>query len=542
MAYFSLNCPLEDCQFVTKQEKRLLEHLSFEHCLDPELAYIQHVCAGRPPLCECGCGERTPWLGWKRGHGKFLRGHNARVYTAFSDPGTIQKCVESRLEGFREGRHRPWNAGLTSETDRRVAASSQKAGATLKQRYSSGELVSWQVGLTAETDSRLRKMAESKADQYASGAARPWNEGLTKDVSPALARASQRISEAYDRRLAGKRLAPQVVEERVASAGFNLLSEDYRSRKGSRFRVRCRSCGGVQERTLYSIEETQKCFLCSPRETAGHLELLEFVRRLAPDALSNDRTVISPLELDIVVPSARLAVEFNGLYWHCEAHRGRAYHEDKTHQAREAGYRLVHVFEDEWRDRRPIVESMLRYRLRGAERSVGARKCRLVEVERRGREAFFQANHIDGDVKSTAAWGLFLGEELLACLSVRRPLHRRWARRLEVARFAVLSGCSVPGALSRLSSAALQESRSRGLEGLMSYVDTRYGDGSGYLASGYTLHSRTGPTFWWTDFNRRLNRFQFRADSQRGLAEEEVAALAGVTKIWGCDQLVVTLE
>lgn len=172
---------------------------------------------------------------------------------------------------------------------------------------------------------------------------------------------------------------------------------------------------------------------------------------------------------------------------------------------------------------------------------MGARECRLVEVDRQIREPFFQANHIDGDVKSTAAWGLFLGNELLASLSVRRPLHRRWSRRLEVARFSVLTGCSVPGALSRLSRAALQESRSRGLEGLVSYVDTRYGDGSGYLASGYTLHSRTGPTFWWTDFNSRLNRFQFRADPRRGLSEEQIASEAGVTKLWGCDQLVVTL-
>lgn len=268
MAYSSLKCPIEGCQFETRQEKRLLEHMSSAHDLDPEQAYVEHIRRGKPGLCECGCGEGAPWFGWKRGYGKFLRGHNARVHTAFSDPDVIKKCVEARLDGYKEGRHRPWNSGLTAETDGRVAASSERAGETLRERYASGELVSWQTGLTSETDPRLGRMAATKIEQYASGEVRPWNEGLTKETSTSLARAAHGISQAYDRRMAGKRLAPEVVEARVSSAGFDLLGDDYRSRKGSRFQVRCRSCGSVQERTLYSIEETGKCFVCSPKETA----------------------------------------------------------------------------------------------------------------------------------------------------------------------------------------------------------------------------------------------------------------------------------
>lgn len=542
MAYSNLRCPIKGCEFETRQEKRLLEHLSHLHDLDPEQAYIKHVREGRPGLCECGCGEEVPWLGWKKGYGKFLRGHNARVHTAFSDPEVIRKCVEARVEGHREGRHRPWNAGLTAEIDSRVATSREKAGETLRERYASGELVSWQTGLTAETDPRIGRMAATKMQQYASGEVRPWNEGLTKETSPSLLRASQGISQAYDRRMAGKRLAPEIVEGRVSSAGFDLLGDDYRSRKGSRFRVRCRSCGAVQERTLYSIEETGKCFVCCPKETSGHLELLEFVSGLAPDAVSNDRTVISPLELDIVVPSARLAIEFNGLYWHSEAHRGRTYHSDKTHMAAEGGYRLLHVWEDEWRDRRAIIESMVRHRLGCDTRRVGARSCEVVELRPDERKEFLDRSHIDGDIPTSDAWGLTFQGELVACLSVRRPGHRKWSDRLEVARFAVSSRCSVPGALSRLSRQALRHSQETGRRGLMSYVDTRYGDGVGYLSAGYTQHSRTGPTFWWSDFNQRFNRFRYRADPERGLSEAQVAAEAGVSKVWGCDQLVMTLE
>lgn len=541
MAYSSLNCPIAGCGFSSRQEKKLIDHVSSSHDLDPEALYIDHVLAGAAPVCGCGCGSKPAWLGWKAGHSKLLRGHNARIYTAFSNPEIIKKCVISRIEGHQDGRHQPWNTGLSTANDPRLAASREKASKTLKELYSSGKLTSWQTGLCAENDPRLRKSSETKKANFASGVTKSWNKGLTKETNEALSSAAQKISIAYNKRLMGKRLSSDEIETRIDTIGFDLVDDNYKSRKGSHLSVRCRKCHGIQQRTLYSIESTEKCFLCSPRETAGHAEILEFIRSMAPDTLSNDRQIISPLELDIAVPSRRLSVEFNGLYWHSEIHRGRDYHADKTRAATDAGYRLIHIFEDEWRERRPIIESMLRHRLGLPLRKVGARQCQVVKVNSKERAEFFKRSHIDGDVGASGSWGLRRDGELLACLSIRRPVHKKWSRRLEVARFAALPDTAVHGALSRLSAAALQKAHAHGLEGLMSYVDTRYGDGRGYLSSGYKLHSRTGPTFWWTDFNSRFNRFSYRADPSRGLTEAQVANEAGVTKVWGCDQLVMLM-
>ena len=541
MAYSILSCPIAGCDFSSRQEKKLIDHVSSSHNLDPEALYIDRVLAGVAPVCGCGCGSKPAWLGWKAGHSRLLRGHNARVYTAFSDPEIIDKCVKSRIEGHQDGRHRPWNTGLSADDDTRLAASREKASKTLKELYSSGKLTSWQTGLSAERDPRLQKSSETKRANFASGVTKSWNKGLTKKTNESLSSAARKISNAYSKRLMGKRLSPDDIKTRIGTIGFDLINDDYKSRKGSHLSVRCRKCQGIQQRTLYSIESTEKCFLCSPRETVGHAEILEFIRNLAPDTLSNDRQVISPFELDIVVPSHRLSVEFNGLYWHSEIHRGRDYHADKTRRATGAGYRLIHIFEDEWRERRPIIESMLRHRLGLPLRKIGARQCQVVKISPGERAEFFKRSHIDGDVRASGSWGLKRDGELLACLSTRRPVHKKWSRRLEVARFAALPGVALHGALSRLSAAALQEAHTRGLEGLISYVDTRYGDGHGYLSSGYKLHSRTGPTFWWTDFNSRFNRFSYRADPSRGLTEAQVASEAGVTKVWGCDQLVMIM-
>jgi hypothetical protein len=65
-------------------------------------------------------------------------------------------------------------------------------------------------------------------------------------------------------------------------------------------------------------------------ESRAQLEIYDFVRSLAPDAVLSDRTVIAPKELDIWVPSSKFAIEFNGLFWHSETVLGDPmYHQNK---------------------------------------------------------------------------------------------------------------------------------------------------------------------------------------------------------------------
>lgn len=535
MGMTTLACP--SCGYTTKQAARLAKHLKEAHSLDPEVAYVQHVLGGAPKTCACGCGGKLKWKDWRHGYtSDFVRGHNARIDSCFGDPQFQAAQTEARTEAYRSGRLSVWNSGLTKE-DPRILSSSIKAAETIKRKYASGELVSWQAGLTADDDERLARMASTKRKMHEKGDIQPWNLGLTKETSDALAAAGRKISAAFKRREIGKRLSREEVRERVTGAGYSILGDDgYKSRKGTAILVRHNHCGHVQERTLYSLEETDFCPGCSPKESRGQLEIAEFIRGLGVRVEVSDRNVLAPKELDVWVPDHDLAVEFNGLFWHTEQFLDKGYHSEKTRLCREKGISLLHVWEDEWRDKRPIVESMIKHRLGLAAESVGARKCELVEIDARSRKAFFERSHIDGDVAAKRAWGLFHEGELVAALSVRRPFHRKWSNRLEVARFAVALGWSVPGALSRLSKAALRFCEQSGAVGLLSYLDERLSTGAGWKPSGWRLDSISGPTFWWTDNKRRINRFRVRANTAKGMTQKQAAATAGVKKIWGCNQ------
>ena len=534
-----ISCPF--CDLSSKHEKKIDLHLRAEHSTTLESAFVQIKLNGTPFTCLCGCGEPTTFNGWRLGYTNFVKGHNTRVDSVFSHQDVIKKCVKSRADSFAQGKYTSWNAGLTKETSEKVAEMSEKISESLQKYYDSPDTTSWQTGLTKETDDRIRQASETKKSLFSSGQLSSWNEGLTKKTDKRLALIGSKISKQYKKREAGARLSPGAVKIRVEKANFTLLEDNYQTRR-TILCVMCNVCGTKQNKTLYSLLGIFACSHCRPRESKALIEIFEFVESLGASARLSDRKLISPKEVDVIIPDKNLAIEFNGLFWHSEKYTPKNYHADKTTMCEQVGYQLIHIFGDEWKNKQDIVKSMLSHRLGCTKRRVGARQCDIRSVNSFDRKAFFNENHIDGDTAAFHAIGLYRGNELLVCLSLRRPFHKKWQDRLEIGRFAQKRHTSVSGALSRLLSAAKKIARDKKKKGLLSYVDTRYGDGHGYLAAGFEQVSKTNGTFWWTDSYQRFNRFKFRADRARGMTERQVAQEAGVTKIYGCPQLVMTID
>lgn len=124
-----------------------------------------------------------------------------------------------------------------------------------------------------------------------------------------------------------------------------------------------------------------RCMICHPRNfgvSRAEKDFVEFLKGFGFSLLEHDRSVIGPYELDAYIPEKKLAFEFNGMFWHSEqAGKDRNYHLEKTRLCGEKGIRLVHVFEDEWRDGRAIAESRIKDMLGVHENTVFARKCSI---------------------------------------------------------------------------------------------------------------------------------------------------------------------
>lgn len=537
MAYAELICRV--CELKFKQEKRFTEHMSSAHGITADESYYCSV-NGAPPTCSCGCQTKLTWRGWKLGYPtSYVRGHNASDDTVFRSKA--HELAKKRRENYRSGKNRAWNAGLTRRSSEKLDQIYDRVSTTLKQRYESGDLIPWQE--KRDPSESFKKISETKKKLAAEGLLTPWNAGLTKETDDRIAYVSQKIRQSYatNGRFAGRRIRPSEFESRfsIALNVFEPLvdwNKFYRV-KLDRFEVRCRTCREVSTKTLYMLETCPVCHICNPVSSKPQLEIFDYVSSFGFKPVLGDRSKVPGYELDVHVEDMGLAIELNGLYWHDENHRGRTYHADKTATCMEAGIRIIHVFSDEWQFKRPIVESIIKHSLGRSSVKIDARSCSIRQLTPTERKQFFEANHLDGDVKATFAAGLVRDEKIISAISLRKPIHSKHWSNLEVARFCSAIDTTVRGALGRLTKFALAYANSRGINSLLSYVDTRFGSGAGYERCGWKCIGKTPPRFWWTDNVHRYDRFSCRADNKSGMTESQVAAQRGVRKIWGCENL-----
>jgi hypothetical protein len=547
VAYLRLQCPR--CEVAFGQESRLLGHLTADHAITDHLAlFLQLHHAGVHPTCECssGCSSQVRWAGWKKGFtSRYARGHNARVDSVWLDEDRRKEFRAKRLEGLASGRTKAWNDGLTKETDTRIADSALKASNTLNEGYASGRLVDWRVGAEDKAHAVASRSSETKRRKFASGATVSWNQGQSKHTSSVITEIGRKISATMctNPGSSSKRFKLDELAVLIAPAlkqgKLTLLTDltTYRN-KYQRLSLQCTECSSLQDKSLMMLLATPKCFACHPKESVGQLELYDFVRSLAPDAVLSDRgSLPNNLEVDVLVPSHKLAIEYDGLWWH-GAERQDDFHRSqrKMQACTDAGLRFMVVYEDEWRDKRSLVQDMIRHRLRMHLQTLDARKLKVVQVNSKHARAFLDANHLDGHTPAHVTCGLVdVNGALVAVASLRRPFHRSHGNVFELARACTLVGTTIRGWLGKLTHALCDHARKAGKDALITYVDNRVGTGSGYLASGWELvKANTGPRFWWTDYVSRIDRFAYRADKGRGMSQQEVADEAGVVQIFGC--------
>jgi hypothetical protein len=309
------------------------------------------------------------------------------------------------------------------------------------------------------------------------------------------------------------------------------------------FDLRCDKCGYVFTRTpqcfqpsKFNVEVCNQCFPRAPRSNA-EIALGEFVQSIVSDTiLYNDIELIKPLELDIFLPERGIAIEYCGLYWHSELQgKSRWYHRKKMDLCSEKNVRLITVFEDEWINKRPIIEGMLR-NLFGAENTkTDARKCLIAAIEADVANKFVNENHIQGRGRSNARYGLFLDRELLAVMTFSKSEISRGLEGWEINRFCTKIGFNVRGGASRLFSAFLKEHTP---EKVLSYADLRWGTGNVYRNLGFERVGITVPNYWYfrPDEMRRLHRYSLRKTGADpiDMTEWQIRQQQGWNRIWDC--------
>lgn len=282
--------------------------------------------------------------------------------------------------------------------------------------------------------------------------------------------------------------------------------------------------------------------------SAAEKELLDFIQeRVDNPVLANDRKVLNGQELDIYLPEQKLAIEFNGLYWHSEdAGKGKWYHRSKWAGCKEQGIQLIQIWEDDWNRNPEMIKGMLAHKLGSAQRKVYARKTQVTLIPQKGANIFLEANHIQGGVDGSIRVGLTCDDELVALLVLKQEPGTQ-GRVLNLLRFA--TSRQIPGGFTKLLKAVI--STHPMVEEIITFSDNAISDGGLYQNNGFTAVKDLPPDYSYVvngsrehKFNYRISRF--KADNgllyEEGLSESELARLNNLPKIWDCGKIKWSLR
>lgn len=267
-------------------------------------------------------------------------------------------------------------------------------------------------------------------------------------------------------------------------------------------------------------------------------ELASFIEGLGFEVVKNDRSTICPLELDILIPSMSIAIEYNGLFWHSETYKKHSYHHDKWKACDEVDIRLLQIWEDDWRDRREVVKSMLRAKLGVATIAgrVFARKCSIDIVGADEADKFLDKNHLIGSRVNSVHLGLYHGGDLVALCSFARrgEVH-------ELVRYA--TDRVVVGGFSRLVKAYITRFDPKMLK---TFADLSVSDGGLYKLTGWTKDRMIPPSYSYIVNNTRVHRLRFQKKRfeddpkllyRDGLTISELAELNKIPRIYDAGKI-----
>ena len=233
---------------------------------------------------------------------------------------------------------------------------------------------------------------------------------------------------------------------------------------------------------------------------------------------TNVRTIIPPKELDIYIPSKKIAIECNGVYWH--SRKDSKYHMDKWLNCKELGVQLLTVWED-WIVSKPdIIESVLLSKLGIYKERLYARNCDVKEMKGSEYCKFLNDNHIQGQTKSHIKLGLYdkRDDKLLGVMTFSSRSKLSGSKRIneneyELTRFCTMKGVQVIGGAERLLKHFIREYNP---VSIISFSSNDISNGNLYKQLGFE-ESSVNAAYWYIDPTTmvRYHRSSFTKSSIR---------------------------
>jgi hypothetical protein len=187
------------------------------------------------------------------------------------------------------------------------------------------------------------------------------------------------------------------------------------------YNFKCNICGNEFKDDFHS--ENPICRKCNPLLTGfskAEKEIVEYIKSIYTGEIQeNTRRIIPPKELDIYLPELKLAIEYNGTYFH--GYRGDSIEslsnftkniQWKRLECQKLGIHLITIDECDYLDRPEVFKRFLQDQILPRQR-IFARKCEIKEIDTQTAREFCEYYHVNGFRGGKYKFGLYYNNELL---------------------------------------------------------------------------------------------------------------------------------
>ncbi len=190
-----------------------------------------------------------------------------------------------------------------------------------------------------------------------------------------------------------------------------------------------------------------------------------------------------------------------------------SYFQCKTFEYIAHGFHLVHLWQDQWVRKQDIVRSRIAALLDASVR-IHARQTIVQRIDKKQMRHFLQATHLQGSVTAKSAYGLFLGEKLVAVASfgAERLMNRQEMvyRSFELIRYASLLYHRVTGGIGKIISQFICDVQP---DDIMTYADLDWGLGKSYRTLHFRHVATTLPQMFWIHPKEQIRYYPHRLPS-----------------------------
>jgi hypothetical protein len=272
----------------------------------------------------------------------------------------------------------------------------------------------------------------------------------------------------------------------------------------------------------------------------SELEIKKFIEQVSGKNFK--KHYIGRSEFDIYNEELKLAIEFCGLYWHCEDNHANPkdskYHVNKLKLAEEHRIRLITIFEDEWLFRNSQVKSFLSSLF--PLKSIRASKCSLISLNKNQANDFYEKYHIQGKTSNNIllSYGLIYEGSLIGAMSFSKH-HRQNGNGIVLSRMCFHDSFRIHGGASKLfrcSIKYIQENYPEYNE-IISWSDNRWSQGNVYGKLGFDLEQVLSPDYSYVKGTKRFPKQSMtkkKLNTSTEQTEKQRALELGYSRIWDC--------